>query len=56
MQGNGAENPEVAEAMRERDELLDKVKGAVDKVDLLKDELLKEYAEADALRKNSRRR
>jgi uncharacterized coiled-coil DUF342 family protein len=43
-------NPEIQEAMKERDALMDKVKQAVGKVDRLQDELLDEYVEAEELR------
>lgn len=42
-----SDNPEVQEAMKERDALMADVVGAVKKVDRLQDELLEEYRQAN---------
>lgn len=42
-----SDNPQVQEAMDQRDALLSDVADAVDKVDRLQDELLEEYEQAE---------
>lgn len=50
-----ADSPEVKEAKEERDVLMAEVKGAVERVDQLQDELLEEYAAANNVEAHRKR-